>query len=306
MNNTIKWTGAVVLSLLAHGMALAVSQTGEQPPEPALIAGGEAMEVAVLGNAFEETILAGNPDEAIEPEEIEPEEVDPQPVEEVAEVTPVQSEITAEEPTDIIPTEADVILPAEEISPVAADQPEFTATVAPMETVVPEEKPEPEEVVKAEPEKKPEPKKKPEKEKPKTKPVKKKAGDEGKQQETVTKGQADGVEGATATAQGKKGAVARQSGNSNFANYIGKVRAKLARTKRYPPSARREKAQGTVTVRFVVSADGGASGVSIVRSSGFAVLDEAAIDAVRRAAPFPDTPDGTSEPFVIPIDYSLR
>jgi protein TonB len=270
----------------------------------AMVEGGEEMEVAVLGNAFEDALQAGDPDEEIQPEEIKPEEVEP-PLAEVAEVPPVQSEITAETPTDIVPTEADVILPAEEILPVVAEQPEITATVAPAEIVVPEEKPEPEEV-KPEPEKKPEPKKKPEKEKPK-KVVKKQAGDEGKQQTAANKGQEDGVEGAAASnAQGKKGAFSRQSGNANSSNYDGKVRAKLARAKRYPSSARRERAQGSVVVRFVVSANGGVSGVSIARSSGFAVLDEAAMDAVQRAAPFPDTPDGNSKRFMIPMEYNIR
>ena len=53
---------------------------------------------------------------------------------EVAEIPPVQSEVTAETPTDIVPTEADVILPAEEIVPAISEQPEITATVAPVET----------------------------------------------------------------------------------------------------------------------------------------------------------------------------
>lgn len=305
MNNTVKWTGAIVLSLLAHAGAAKLFEPGEKPPEQALVAGGEAMEVAVLGNAFEEMIQAGNPTEAIVPEEVEPEEVEPKPVE-VANVPPIQSESTAESPSDIVPTEADVILPAEEISPIVAEQPEVTATVAPAETVVPAEKPE--EIVKPEVEKKPEAKKEPEKEKPqKKKPVRKQAGDAGKQTETVNKGQADGAANATTTnAQGKKGAVSRQSGNANFSNYSGKVRAKLARAKRYPSSGRREKAQGIVVVQFVVSGNGSASGVSIVRSSGFSVLDNAAIEAVRRASPFPDTPDGNAKPFVIPIDYTLR
>jgi len=308
MNNTIKWTGAVVLSLLAHGMALALSQPGEKPPEQEMVAGGEAMEVAVLGNAFEETILSGDPDEAIEPEEIEPEEADPQPVEEVAEVTPVQSGITAEEQTDIVPTDADVILPAEDISPVAADEPEFTASVAPVETVIPEEKPKPEEIVKAEPEKKPEPKKKPEKEKPKKKPVKKKAGDEGKQLETVTKGQADGVEGAVAsTSTGKTGKFAQAFGNAAESNYKGKVRSRVQRYFRFPKSADRAGLGGTVTVSFTVSANGGVSGVRIVRGSGSPALDEAAVNAVQRAEPFPKIPEGanrSSWPFVIPLQFS--
>ena len=63
MNTTIKWTGAILLSLLAHAGATQLFEPNEKPPEQALIAGGEAMEVAVLGNAFEETVLAGDPSE---------------------------------------------------------------------------------------------------------------------------------------------------------------------------------------------------------------------------------------------------
>jgi len=299
MNKTIKWTGAIVLSLLAHAGAVKLFEPADKPPEQAMVEGGEEMEVAVLGNAFEETILAGDPDEAIVPEEIQPEEVEPQPVE-VAEVPPVQSEVTAETPTDIVPTEADVILPAEEIPPIAAEEPEITATVAPAETVVPEEKPEPEEV-------KPEPKKKPEKEKPQKKPVRKKAGDAGKQLESVVKGQADGVEGAVAsTSTGKKGKVAQAFGNAAESNYKGKVRSKVQRHFRYPKSADRAGVSGTVTVSFTISASGGVSSARIVKGSGSPVLDEAALNAVRKAEPFPKIPEGanrSSWPFTLPLQF---
>lgn len=305
MNNTVKWTGAIVLSLLAHAGAAKLFEPREKPPEQALVAGGEAMEVAVLGNAFEETIQAGDPNEAVEPEEIEPQEVEPAPVE-VAEVPPVQSEVTAETPTDIVPTEADVILPAEEIPPVTALQPEITATVAPAETVVPEEKPE--EVVKPEPEKKPEPKKEPEKEKPENKkPVKKRAGDAGKSEVAQTKGQADGADNAVASVSGaKKGAVSRQSGNANLSNYDGKVRSKLNRAFRYPAEAKRGGLQGVAQVRFTVSSSGAASNVSIAKSAGSPILDQAALDTVRRASPFPKIPEGAglgSRSYTIPLYF---
>ena len=289
MNNTVKWTGAIVLSLLAHAGAAKLFEPGEKPPEQALVAGGEAMEVAVLGNAFEEMIQAGDPTEAVEPEEVEPEEVEPTPVE-VAEVPPIQSEITAETPSDIVPTEADVILPAEEISPIVAEQPEVTATVAPAETVVPEKKPE--EIVKPEPEKK-EAKKKPEKEKPqKKKPVKKRAGDAGKAGGIRGQGQADGVENAVASSStGKKGAKSQAFGNAAESNYTGKVRSKVQRHFRYPKSADRAGVSGTVTVGFTVSSSGGVSGLRIVKGSGSPVLDEAALNAVRGAAPFSKIPE---------------
>lgn len=306
MNNTIKWTGAIVLSLLAHAGATRLFEPSEKPPELAMVEGGEEMEVAVLGNAFEETLLAGNPDEEIEPDEVEPTEVLPEPVE-VAEVPPVQSEITSETPTDIIPMEADVILPAEEMPPVTAEQPEITATVAPAETVIPEEKPEPEEI-KPEPEKKPEPKKeKPEKEKPQKKPVKKRAGNKGDKAEATKQGQTDGVENAVASSNsGKKGKASQALGNAAESNYKGKVRSKVQRHFKYPKSADRAGVKGTVTVSFVVSASGGVSGVRIVKGSGSPVLDEAAMNAVRRAEPLPKIPEGanrSSWPFVLPLQF---
>ena len=41
-----------------------------------MIAGGVAIEVAVLGDAFEETLQAGDPSEMVEPTEDVPEEVE--------------------------------------------------------------------------------------------------------------------------------------------------------------------------------------------------------------------------------------
>ncbi len=304
MNNTIKWTGAIVLSLLAHAGATRLFEPSEKPPEMAMVEGGEEMEVAVLGNAFEETLLAGNPDEEIEPDEVEPTEVLPEPVE-VAEVPPVQSEITSETPTDIIPMEADVILPAEEMPPVTAEQPEITATVAPAETVIPEEKPEPEEI-KPEPEKKPEPKKeKPEKEKPQKKTAKKKAGDKGNQTESANWGQADGVENAVSNSNsGKKGKVSQQAGNASLSNYEGKVTAKIKRAFRYPSKAKRQGITGTAQVRFTISSSGVASGIRIVKSAGDPVLDQDAMATIARAGQFPKLPDGLgSRVFTIPLVY---
>jgi periplasmic protein TonB len=305
MNNTVKWTGAIVLSLLAHAGAAKLFEPGEKPREQALVAGGEAMEVAVLGNAFEEMIQAGDPTEAVEPEEVEPEEVEPTPVE-VADVLPIQSEITAETPSDIVPTEADVILPAEEISPIVAEQPEVTATVAPAETVVPEEKPE---IVKPEPERRPDAKKEPEKVKPpKKKPFKKRAGDAGKSEASQRKGQADGAENAAAnTATGKKGAASQQSGNANLSNLDGKVRSKLNRAFRYPPQAERERLRGIAQVQFTLSANGSVSNVRIAKSAGSPILDQAVLDAVRRASPFPRIPEAagvSSRTFTVPMHFN--
>lgn len=50
---------------------------------------------------------------------------------------------------------------------------------------------------------------------------------------------------------------------------------------RYPTESRRKREQGTVLLSLVVGLDGRVSSISIGRSSGFARLDDAAMDAVR-------------------------
>lgn len=301
MNTTAKWTGAIVFSLLVHaGAGYAVLPDTETELEA--VAGGETMEVAVLGNAFSDSIEAGTPDDAIEPvvDETEAEQPVETPPVETAEqaVEPLAADVPPEVAPDVAPKEADVILPSEEIAPVEAEDPMVSATVAP-ETVLPQPRPEPE---KAKPEKKVERKVE------KLKPARRKAGDEGTAKASERKGQADGSATAEASTGGsERGAFAGAVGNAAVSNYPGKVRARLNRAFRYPSEAKRAGVTGTAVVSFSVSASGAVSNVRVVRSTGSSILDGAAIDAVQRAAPFPKIPDGrASWPFSIPLVYGGR
>ncbi|MGH7253721.1 MAG: energy transducer TonB family protein, partial [Nitrospiraceae bacterium] len=60
--------------------------------------------------------------------------------------------------------------------------------------------------------------------------------------------------------------------------------------------------EGTAEVQFRVVADGRIEDVTIVKSSGFPILDHASVETIRRAAPLPAIP-GTIR---IPISYRLR
>lgn len=51
---------------------------------------------------------------------------------------------------------------------------------------------------------------------------------------------------------------------------------------RYPIQSRRGKEQGTVVLSLVLGVDGTVSSIAVSRSSGFARLDDAALDAVRK------------------------
>jgi protein TonB len=56
--------------------------------------------------------------------------------------------------------------------------------------------------------------------------------------------------------------------------------------KRYPPLARRRGLSGTTIVAFRLAADGALARLSVEQSSGSSLLDEAALAAIREAAPF--------------------
>lgn len=77
---------------------------------------------------------------------------------------------------------------------------------------------------------------------------------------------------------------------------------RIGRGGRYPRLARRAGAEGAATVRFRILPNGEPGGLAIKRTSGNALLDAAALEAVRRAAPLPYL-DRT---LVLTIRYRLR
>lgn len=73
-------------------------------------------------------------------------------------------------------------------------------------------------------------------------------------------------------------------------DYIDMIRMKIESSKIYPVNARNRMVEGFVTVRFTVTLDGQTSSVSIARSSGNHLLDQAAINAVNDSGPFAQPP----------------
>lgn len=72
--------------------------------------------------------------------------------------------------------------------------------------------------------------------------------------------------------------------------YLEMVRLKIERHKQYPETAKVKQIEGFVTVRFVITPEGGIRNVAIVKTSKQKMLDKAALNAVRAAAPFPKPP----------------
>jgi TonB family protein len=83
--------------------------------------------------------------------------------------------------------------------------------------------------------------------------------------------------------------------------------ARLQVQKSYPRQAAREKSEGTARIFFVISREGELMSSGVGVSSGSAMLDRAALDAVQRAQPFPPLPDGSreSDEFVISLAFRI-
>ena len=75
----------------------------------------------------------------------------------------------------------------------------------------------------------------------------------------------------------------------------------------YPLASRRLREQGTVVLRLVVDAQGLPQQVSVHRSSGFARLDEQALQAMRAARFAPHTVNGAAVPWtaLAPLAYEI-
>ncbi|NOT94922.1 MAG: energy transducer TonB [Nitrospira sp.] len=77
--------------------------------------------------------------------------------------------------------------------------------------------------------------------------------------------------------------------------------------KRYPASARAERAEGKVVVKAVINEDGSIGEMEVFQSSGHPGLDKAAMDTMKQAAPF-HLPHPLGQPRMtikIPMSYRL-
>jgi TonB family protein len=72
--------------------------------------------------------------------------------------------------------------------------------------------------------------------------------------------------------------------------FVQTVRRRIESRKRYPLAARKSLLEGRVGVRMTILKDGRLERIEIIESSGHRILDKAALESVRRSAPFPPFP----------------
>ncbi|MFT3968463.1 MAG: energy transducer TonB [Sphingobium sp.] len=84
---------------------------------------------------------------------------------------------------------------------------------------------------------------------------------------------------------------ARQAASDQKATWEAQLLAHLEKYRRYPATARARREEGIAYVTFRMNRAGSILSAEVVRSSGSALLDRAALDTLKRAQPLPKIPD---------------
>lgn len=94
----------------------------------------------------------------------------------------------------------------------------------------------------------------------------------------------------------------------NPKDYFSLLIAWLNQHKDYPPAVKKKKQQGTVVLAFSIDRSGTVLTSRVQTSSGYPLLDQAALDMLARANPLPAMPDSMPRQrlrLAVPIEYSL-
>jgi protein TonB len=94
-----------------------------------------------------------------------------------------------------------------------------------------------------------------------------------------------------------------------IASYRDAVHTRIKAARHYPLHARRLSQEGVVRVRFILKEDGTLKGdVDVIERCRYAALNNAAVDTVTRAHPYPPFPSGLGSremTFTIDLDFRL-
>ena len=90
--------------------------------------------------------------------------------------------------------------------------------------------------------------------------------------------------------------------------FLRRVKQRIESVKTYPLWAREAGYEGTATVRFAILADGQLGEITLINSSGYDILDKAAITTIRKSEPFPSLMDSLNRKSLqveLPIAFKL-
>lgn len=100
-----------------------------------------------------------------------------------------------------------------------------------------------------------------------------------------------------------------QQDDSARTRYLEELTKKITQAKIYPAQARRKGWEDTLIVELEIAPSGKLLSAKIAQASRFQVLNKSALDAVKRAQPFPAFNHGMNNASLtlkIPFDYRLK
>lgn len=92
-------------------------------------------------------------------------------------------------------------------------------------------------------------------------------------------------------------------GHCNTNPYLCTLYGMIMRQQHYPQTARANHIQGVVVVAFWLDERGDLVHQAVYKTSGHPELDGEAVDAIRRAAPYPPPPPGSPHGFVAQMEF---
>jgi protein TonB len=95
-----------------------------------------------------------------------------------------------------------------------------------------------------------------------------------------------------------------------ISRYLSRLRDLIDRRKEYPYQARRQEQEGTVLIRFTVTRQGALAGEPVLeKKSRYERLNASAVEAVKKAAPYPPFPGEIGEDELnvqVAVSFSLN
>ncbi len=154
-------------------------------------------------------------------------------------------------------------------------------------------------------------------------PVPTKKVDTGKNKETIEAtnigaqsedNRSSGQQGINPNKSKNTGSTSQTANNSGAGqkatgDYWTAVQIHLARNKRYPRKAKRRQMQGKILIELTLLSSGKVESYKILESSGFPLLDKAAIKMINKSAPFPPFPASITTAQMtrrIPVVFNMK
>jgi TonB family protein len=101
--------------------------------------------------------------------------------------------------------------------------------------------------------------------------------------------------------------ISLDTADKRYVSYTSVIKKRLAACWGYPREAKEKSMEGKSHAIFSLSKDGHLIGVEVTGTSGYEILDQEGLDAIKRAAPFPPFPGSiTVEKLNINVTFEYR